>query len=111
MFNIQQMMQKAQVMQKKMAELQEGLSGVEVSGSAGGGLVQVVMTCKGTMRSILIDPSLIVATEKDMLEDMVKAACNDARAKADQKMAEETQKAMADMGLPPGMLGSGGLPF
>jgi DNA-binding YbaB/EbfC family protein len=111
MFNIQQMMQKAQVMQKKMAALQEELADVEVSGSAGGGLVSVVITCKGVMRSIKIDPSLIVATEADMLEDMVKAACNDARAKADERMASETQKAMADMGLPPGMLGSGGLPF
>jgi DNA-binding protein YbaB len=46
-----------------------------------------------------------------MLEDMIKAACNDARAQADKKMAEETQKAMADMGLPPGLLGNGGLPF
>ena len=111
MFNMQQMMQKAQGMQKKMAALQEELAGVEVQGSAGGGLVQIVMTCKGQMRSLTIDPSLIVASEKEMLEDMVKAACNDARANADKKMAEETQKAMADMGLPPGMLGSGGLPF
>ncbi len=111
MFNMQQMMQKAQGMQKKMAALQEELAGVEVQGSSGGGLVQIVMTCKGQMRSLTIDPSLIVASEKEMLEDMVKAACNDARANADKKMAEETQKAMADMGLPPGMLGSGGLPF
>lgn len=111
MFNIQQMMQKAKVMQTKMAALQEELAGVEVSGSAGGGLVRVVMTCKGVMRELSIDPSLIVASEKDMLEDMIKAACNDARAQADKKMADETQKAMADMGLPPGMLGGGGLPF
>lgn len=111
MFNIQQMMQKAQVMQKKMAALQEELAGVEVSGSAGGGLVQVVMTCKGAMRSLTIDPSLIDPNDKEMLEDMIKAACNDARAKADEKMATETQKAMSDMGLPPGMLSNGGLPF
>jgi len=111
MFNIQQMMQKAQVMQKKMAELKEELALVEVSGSAGGGMVRVIMTCKGDMRDISIDPSLIVASEKDMLEDMIKAACNDARAKADIKTADETQKAMSDMGLPAGMLGGGGLPF
>lgn len=111
MFNIQQMMQKAQVMQKKMAALQEELADVEVAGSAGGGLVRVVMTCKGALRDIAIDPSLVVASEKDMLEDMIKAACNDARAKADQKMADETKKVMDDMGLPAGMLGKGGLPF
>lgn len=74
MFNIQQMMQKAQAMQKKMAALQEELADVEVSGSAGGGLVQVVMTCKGALRSLSIDPSLINPAEKEMLEDMVKAA-------------------------------------
>lgn len=111
MFNIQQMMQKAQVMQKKMAALQEEMAGVEVTGQAGGGLVRVVMTCKGALRDIAIDPSLIVASEKDMLEDMIKAACNDARANADSRMAEETEKAMKEMGLPPGMLGNGGLPF
>lgn len=111
MFNIQQMMQKAQTMQKKMAALQEELSGVEVEGQSGAGLVKVVMTCKGQMRSLTIDPSLINPAEKDILEDMIKAACNDARTKADQKMADETQKAMAGMGIPPGMLGGGGLPF
>lgn len=102
MFNMQQMMQKAQVMQKKMEALQEQLGEVEVEGSSGGGMVKVVITCKGAMRSISIDPSIVNASEKDMLEDLVKAACNDARAKADEKMADETQKAMGDMGLPKG---------
>jgi DNA-binding YbaB/EbfC family protein len=111
MFNIQQMMQKAQAMQKKMAELQEQLGEIEVEGSSGGGLVKVVLTCKGNMKTLSIDPSIVKADEKEMLEDLVKAACNDARAKADQKMAEETQKAMSGMGIPPGMLGGGGLPF
>ncbi|MFA7277295.1 MAG: YbaB/EbfC family nucleoid-associated protein [Pseudobdellovibrionaceae bacterium] len=111
MFNIQQMMQKAQVMQKKMAALQEELALQEVAGQSGGGLVNVTMTCKGTMKALSIDPSLINPSDREVLEDLIKAACNDARAKADQKMADETQKAMADMGLPPGMLGGGGLPF
>lgn len=111
MFNIQQMMQKAQVMQKKMAELQEEMGNLEVDGQAGAGLVTVRMTCKGALRHISIDPSIINAGEKEMLEDLIKAACNDARQKADQKMADETQKVMADMGLPPGMMGGGGLPF
>jgi len=111
MFNIQQMMQKAQVMQKKMAALQEEMALQEVSGQAGGGLVNVTMTCKGTMRALSIDPSIINPLEREMLEDLIMAACNDARIKADEKMAAETQKAMADMGLPPGALGNGGLPF
>ena len=108
MFNMQQMMQKAQKMQKKMAELQEEAGQIEVQGTAGGGLVKVTMTCKGVMRKIDIDPSGLA--DKEMLEDMVLAACNDARSKADQTMADATQKAMNDMGIPPGMLG-GGMPF
>lgn len=111
MFNMQQMMQKAQKMQKKMAELQEEAGNIEVQGTAGGGVVKVTITCKGIMTALDIDPSLVNPSEKDMLEDLIKAACNDARAKADQRMAEETQKAMNDMGIPPGMLGGGGLPF
>lgn len=102
MFNMQQMMQKAQQMQKKMEALQEQLAEVEVEGVSGGGMVRVVITCKGVMRSISLDPSLLTE-DKDMLEDMIKAACNDARTKADQKMQDETQKAMGDMGLPAGM--------
>ena len=109
MFNMQQMMQKAQKMQKKMAELQEEAGQIEVQGTAGGGLVKVTMTCKGVMRKIEIDPSGLA--DKEMLEDMVLAACNDARSKADQTMADATQKAMNDMGIPPGMLGGGGMPF
>lgn len=111
MFNIQQMMQKAQKMQQKMAELQEQMGGIEVQGTAGGGVVKVTITCKGVMTKIEIDPSLVTGSDKDMLEDLIKAACNDARAKADEKMAEGTKKAMDDMGIPPGMLGKGGLPF
>ena len=111
MFNIQQMMQKAQKMQKKMEAVQEEMGSVEVQGAAGGGVVKVTMTCKGQMTALSIDPSLINPAEKEMLEDMVIAACNDARAKGDQAMAEATQKAMNDMGIPPGMLGGGGLPF
>ncbi|MDY0029520.1 MAG: YbaB/EbfC family nucleoid-associated protein [Pseudobdellovibrionaceae bacterium] len=110
MFNMQQMMQKAQSMQKKMAELQERVGEMEVSGQSGGGLVSVTMTCKGQMKALTIDPSIISVDDKEMMEDLIKAACNDARSKADQKMADETQKAMADMGLPPGLLG-GGMPF
>lgn len=111
MFNMQQMMQKAQKMQKKMGELQEEAGKIEVQGAAGGGVVKITMTCKGEVKALNIDPSLINPADKEMLEDMVIAACNDARVKADQTMAEATQKAMNDMGIPPGMLGGGGLPF
>ena len=111
MVNMHALMQKAQAMQKKMEDLQEQLGNMEVTGTAGGGLVTVTITCKGHVKAINIDPSLVNASEKEVLEDILKAAFNDARAKADAKMAEETQKAMGDMGLPPGMMGGGGLPF
>ncbi len=107
--NIQDMMKQAKVMQDKMAEMQEKLGEVEVEGAAGGGLVTVTMTCKGEMRGIKIDDSMMDFNEKEVLEDLIKAALNDAKAKADQKLAEETQKMMSEMGLPAGA--AGGLPF
>ena len=109
MVNMAALMQKAQLMQKKMAEMQEQLADVAVEGSAGGGLVKATVTCKGQLRALDIDPSLINPAEKDVLEDIIKAAVNDARAKADSKMAEESQKLLSGMGLPPGMMN--GLPF
>lgn len=108
--NMQQMMQKAQEMQRKMAALQKELGDVEVEGHAGGGLVKLSMTCKGHVKSLRIDPTLVNPADIALLEDIVKAAMNDARAKADAKMAEETEKAMGQMGLPPGLM-NGGLPF
>lgn len=102
MFNMQQMMAKAQAMEKKVKEVQELAGQIEVEGQSGGGAVKIVMTCKGEVRSVVLDPSVVVADDKEMLEDLIKAASNDARAKADAKMAEETQKAMGSLGLPPG---------
>src|SRR5690606_36987175 len=97
-------------MQDKMQVMQDELAGQEVSGEAGGGMVRVIMTCKGECRAITLDPSIMHAGEKDMAEDLIKVAINDAKAKADARLAEETRKMMADLGLPPGALG-GGLPF
>ncbi|MES2728661.1 MAG: YbaB/EbfC family nucleoid-associated protein [Pseudomonadota bacterium] len=108
--NMQQMMQKAQEMQRKMATLQQSLGDLEVDGHAGGGLVKISMTCKGHVKQLRIDPTLVNPADVALLEDIVKAAMNDARAKADAKMAEETEKAMGQMGLPSGLLGQG-LPF
>ena len=101
--DIQQMMQQAKVMQDKMQEMQEKLGDVEVEGTAGGGVVTTVITCKGEVRSVKIDDSLMDLNEKDVLEDLVKAAMNDAKAKADQKLADETQKMMSELGLPAGV--------
>ena len=111
MMNMASMMKKAQDMQKKMGELQEELAEQEVTGGSGGGLVTVTMTCKGVVKALKVDPSLISADDSEIMEDLIVAGMNDARQKADAKMAEETQKAMGDMGLPAGALGGGGLPF
>lgn len=107
MFNMAQMMQKAEEMQKRMQEMQTGMSNVEVEGSSGGGMVKVTATCKGDVRKIDIDPSLLKESEKEILEDLLKAALNEARRNGETKMAEETRKMMEEMGLPAGM----NLPF
>ena len=98
--NIQQMMKQAQQMQVKMQEMQERLGDTEVSGSAGGGLVNVTMTCKGEVRKMSINPSVINPDDKEMLEDLIIVAMNAARQVADETLASETQKMMADLGMP-----------
>lgn len=98
--DIQQIMQQAQAMQSKMQAMQERLGDTETEGSAGGGMVKVVATCKGEIRQIEIDDSLIKVDEKDVLEDLLVAALNDARKNADGILAQETQNMMRDLGLP-----------
>ena len=100
--DIKGMMQKAQAMQDKMQAMQEKLGDENVEGSSGGGMVTVTMSCKGEARAISIDPSLMKLEEKEVVEDLVKAALNDAKSKADQKLADETRKMMDDLGLPAG---------
>jgi DNA-binding YbaB/EbfC family protein len=97
------MMKQAQQMQSKMAEMQAKLDQVEVTGSAGGGMVQVTVTGKGEMRRIKIDPSLLVPAEAEVLEDLIVAAANDARAKVEAQLAEEMAKLTGGLKLPPGM--------
>ena len=101
--NIQEMMKQAKVMQERMEQMQAQLAEREVTGTAGGGLVNVVMTCRGEVRRIALSPEIINPTDKETLEDLIMAAINMARANADQTLAEETQKMMSDLGLPAGM--------
>ncbi len=103
MKNIGQIMKQAQQMQTKMAELQEQLAGLEVSGAAGGGLVQVTMSGKGELRSIKIDPSLANPDDIEVLEDLIMAAANDAKSKVEVRVQEEMQKLTGGLQLPPGM--------
>jgi len=103
MKNLGQMMKQAQAMQAKMQELQAALERTEVTGVAGeAALVSVTVTGKGEMRRIKIDPKLIDPNETSMLEDLIVAAANDARAKADQQMQAEMAKLTGGLQLPPG---------
>jgi len=102
MKNLGQLMKQAQEMQSKMAEMQQRLVDVEITGSAAAGMVTVVLNGKGEMRNVKIDPSLIVPAEAEVLEDLIVAAQNDARAKVDARMQEETSKMMGGVELPPG---------
>jgi DNA-binding YbaB/EbfC family protein len=103
MKNIGQIMKQAQQMQTKMAELQEQLAGLEVSGSAGGGMVEVTMSGKGELRGVRIDPSLANPDDVEVLEDLIMAAANDAKSKVEVRVQEEMQKLTGGLDLPPGM--------
>ena len=103
MKNIGQMMKQAQQMQAKMQEAQQKLDDMTVQGNAGGAMVQVTMTCKGEVKKLKLDPSLVDVNEIEMLEDLITAALNDARSKAQEKTEEEMGKVTAGMGLPGGM--------
>jgi len=100
---MRQAQQAAETIQKQMSDVQVKLDALEVEGSSGGGLVKIRATAKGRILSVSIDDSLIVPEDKQMLEDLVTAAFNDARAKADQAADTEMQKAQSGMGLPPGL--------
>lgn len=94
--------QAAENIQKQMNETQVKLDSLEVEGTAGGGLVKIRATAKGRILSVSIDDSLMVPEDKQMLEDLVTAAFNDARGKADQAANAEMQKVQSGMALPPG---------
>ncbi len=103
MKNLAELMRQAQTMQSKMTEMQTKMADMEAFGEAGGGLVKATVGGKGDLRRLSIDPSLVVAAEKEILEDLVIAAVNDARAKIDAEVQAETQKMMGGLKLPPGV--------
>ncbi|MDD3029547.1 MAG: YbaB/EbfC family nucleoid-associated protein [Alphaproteobacteria bacterium] len=107
MMNIGQMMKQVQEMQAKMAQMQEHLASVEVEGQAGGGMVNARMNGKAELRKVTIDPKVIADGDKELLEDLIVAAVNDAKGKVEKAVAEETSKMMGGLKLPPGMT----LPF
>ena len=104
MFNKGQLaglMKQAQAMQDNMKKMQDQLATMEVEGQAGAGLVKVIMTCKNDVKRISIDPSLL-GDDKDMLEDLVAAAFNDAVRKAEATTSEKMSSMTAGLPLPPG---------
>ena len=101
------MMKQAAQLQSKMQAMQEELGQVEVEGSSGGGLVTVRMTAKMEVKSVRIDPSLLKPDEREVLEDLLVSAQNDARRKAEAAMQEKMQALAGGLGLPPGLLGLG----
>ncbi|MCC6827064.1 MAG: YbaB/EbfC family nucleoid-associated protein [Novosphingobium sp.] len=92
----------AETIQKQMNDTQAKLDGLEVEGVSGGGLVKIRCSAKGRVIGVAIDESLLAPSEKAIVEDLIAAAYNDARAKADQVAGEELAKAQQGLGLPPG---------
>ena len=103
MVNIGNMMKQAQQLQKKMAEAQEKLDSIEVEGISGGGLVKVIATAKGNIKNIYIDDSLMIKEEKEITEDLIVAAINDAKQKGEIASQEEMKSVTGGIPLPPGM--------
>jgi hypothetical protein len=97
------LMKQAQQMQQKMADVQAELDVIEVEGAAGGGMVSVTMTAKGALKAVRIDPSLIVPDEREIIEDLIVAACADARGRADRVMQERMAEITKGLPIPPGM--------
>jgi DNA-binding YbaB/EbfC family protein len=97
------LMKQAQQMQQKMADMQAELDTVEVEGAAGGGMVSVTITAKGALKAVKIDPALIVPDEREILEDLIVAACADARGRAERVLQERMAEVTKGLPIPPGL--------
>jgi DNA-binding YbaB/EbfC family protein len=96
-------MKQAQAMQQKMQDVQAELDTIEVEGSSGGGVVKVTMTAKGQLKAVSLDPSLLNPGEKEIVEDLIVAAANDARVKAERTMQARMEEVTKGLPLPPGL--------
>jgi DNA-binding YbaB/EbfC family protein len=101
--DIGKMMKAAQEMQGKMAEMQESLAAITVTGESGAGMVKATATAKGELTALDIDPSIFNADDKEVVEDLILAAIKDAQVKASERSQEEMQKLTQEMGLPADM--------
>jgi len=102
MKNLGNMMKQAAQMQAKMGEMQAKLDALEVSGSSGAGLVTVTVSGKGEVRKVKIDPKVVDPNDVEMLEDLILAACNDAKGKIEATMSGEMEKITGGLNLPAG---------
>ena len=102
MKNLGQMLKQAQEMQVKMQEMQDVLANIEVTGTSGAGMCQITMNGKGEVRQVKIDQALVTPDDAEVLEDLILAAINDAKAKAEERSQEQMQKLTGGLQLPPG---------
>jgi DNA-binding YbaB/EbfC family protein len=102
MVNVNQIMKQAQMMQKKVAEMQEKMAITEYKGSSGGGMVNVTINGKSEIVSLKIDPSIVNVDEVEMIEDLIIAAFNEAKKKSDAESEGSMSGMLGGMGLPPG---------
>lgn len=103
MKNMFDIMKQAQQLQSRMASMQQELEAAEVEGRAGGGMVSIVMSGKGEVKKVSVDPSLMRQDEREILEDLIVAACADAKSKAEQLAAEKMKSVAGGLPLPPGL--------
>lgn len=102
MRDIMGMMQQMKGLQAKVEAMQDDMDTTLIEGRAGGGMVSITLTAKGALKALTIDPSLMLADEKEILEDLIIAAHADARAKIEGVMAEKMKALTGGLGLPPG---------
>ncbi|WP_417518557.1 YbaB/EbfC family nucleoid-associated protein [Minwuia sp.] len=103
MKNLGNLMKQAKAMQEKMETMQAELETMEVTGESGAGMVKVTLTAKGVMQAIKVDPSIVDPADPEMLEDLIVAAHNDAKKRADAAMKEKMAEATGGLDLPAGM--------
>jgi DNA-binding YbaB/EbfC family protein len=103
MKDLMKLMQQAGQIQQRMQQLQEDLAAMELEGQSGGGLIRVTLNGKGEKRGVRIDPSLLKPDEAEIVEDLILAAHQDARAKVESTMQERMQEVTGGLPLPPGM--------
>jgi len=101
--NIGNLMKQAQQLQANMQRAQAEIATIEVTGEAGGGMAKVTMSGKHEVRRVVLDPSIVSADDKEMLEDLIAAAINDAVQKVERTTQEKMSSLMGGMNLPPGM--------